>query len=109
MQKLMLETLSFLPFLLVQRNEDGTIALNLSMTEILRSVVVPVIIGVGSVLLTIQIMKKDIEFQATTLNRIETKMNSVCQEVSALTRELAIVKTRQDERLERERAMGIRR
>ena len=79
------------------------------MTEILRSVVVPVIIGVGSVLLTIQIMKKDIEFQATTLNRIEAKMNSVCQEVSALTRELAIVKTRQDERLERERAMGIRR
>ena len=109
MQKLIFETLSFLPFLIISRNEEGGISLNISMTEILRSVIVPVIIGVGSVLLTIQIMKKDIEFQATTLSRIELKMNSICEEVSTLTRELAVVKTRQEERLERERAIGIRR
>lgn len=109
MQKLIFETLTFLPFLIVNRSEDGAIKLNLSMTELLRSVIVPLIIGVGGVLLTIQVMKKDIEYQATTLARIENKMNAICTEVYAITTELAIVKTRQDERLERERATGLRR
>jgi hypothetical protein len=108
MQKTILEALSVLPFILITRNQDGSITFNLSMTEILRSVVVPLVIGIGGVLLTIQIMKKDIEFQAATLNRIETKMNSVCEEVSSLARELAVVKTKQDERIEREHAQGLR-
>jgi hypothetical protein len=109
MQKLIFDALSFLPFLIISRNQEGALSFSLSWSEVLRSVIVPFLIASITVMVTIEVMKKDIQFQAQSLSRMEAKLDSVCREITDMNRELAIVKTRQDERIERERAIGIRR
>jgi len=75
------------------------------MVDLMRTVITPLLIGAIGVFVTVQVMKKDIEFQATQLNRIESKVNIVCAEVVAIANTQAVIKARQDDRIEREKAM----
>lgn len=99
--------LSVIPFVMMSKH-DGETRFSISVPELLRSVLVPFIIGGLGVFVTVQMMKKDIEFQASTLARIEVQVSTLCKDFSTLKQEFAVVKTRQDERLEREAAQGIR-
>ena len=105
MQKLINDLLLCLPFLVFTRNDKGKLNFSISTIDLMRTVITPLLIGGIGVFVTVQVMKKDIEFHTTQLSRIEQQVNRVCAEVASIAQTQAVIKTRQDDRIEREKAM----
>ena len=103
------DVLLCLPFLVFTRNDKGKLNFSISAIDLMRTVVTPLLIGAVGVFVTVQVMKKDIEFHTTQLSRIETQVNRVCAEVSTIAQNQAVIKAKQDDRIERERIEKMKR
>jgi hypothetical protein len=87
---------------------DRLIDKRFGFADIMRTIIIPaIIVGLGAIS-TISVIRNDVAHIVLAATKMEQKVDALCSKISTMAEEMAVLKTRQDERLEREAASGIR-
>lgn len=104
--------LSTLPFFLITtKRENGTIgerSIHFNWPDFIRVVIVAVLGAVATTIITVRVLSVELGNLKEQNKQITEKLEQLGCKLSDMSERMAIVETRQAERIERERAMGIR-
>jgi hypothetical protein len=78
-------------------------------SQLLGTLVMIGLSALASSYLTSRDNTKDIQNISIAANKMETQVATMCDKIALINETLAVIKTRQDERLEREGVQGVRR
>jgi hypothetical protein len=95
-------------FMMVRKNGEDHPEMAFNWGDFIRTIVVALLVAGAGGLITIQVIKNDVGHIVNSANKMEIKVDNLCAKIGSMAEELAVVKTRQEERLEREAMEGIR-
>ena len=106
----LLGLLSFIPFVITDDDfPKGNRRVGFNWPDFLRTVFAALVVAGAGALVTIQVLKNDMQHIKEQNGEFRIKLEQTCSQISNMVERIAIVETRQQERLERERIQGLRR
>lgn len=89
-------------FVMVRQDKDEPPEMKFNASDFIRTLVVSFLVAIASSLVTVRVIQNDVSHIVTSATKMEAKVDILCNEINIISKELAIVKVRQDERLDRE-------
>ena len=112
MKNTLFEILQYFSLIAITVKENGITKIGFKFTEIFKVILVPLIVAVGSIFITLQVMQTRLDGYIIAGNEMKEKITKVCDtfiSYQLITAErLTALETRQRERIEREAAAGMR-
>jgi hypothetical protein len=109
MKKTLLEMLALMPFLLKTDLGNGGYGFKANIPEIVRTLIITVFVSACGAYITITKLEVNQAHIIESNKIMVERVDKACERIGYIAEGMAVIKTRQDDRLERERANGIRR
>ena len=115
MKDILLGALGYIPGILMtaRRCDDniseGRNSVKINWSQLLATLALMALSALASSYLMSRDNARDIQNISIAANKMEVQVSTMCDRITSISENLAVIKTRQDERLEREGAQGIRR
>ena len=117
MKDILIGALSYIPGIIMtsRRCDDEPpedregFPMKFNWSQLLGTLVIVILSALASSYITSRDNSKDIQHISTAANKMEAQVATMCDRIATINEAIAIIKTRQDERLEHEIARGLRR
>jgi hypothetical protein len=112
MKDILIGALGYIPGIIMTSRRQGdnldNNKIRLNWPQLFGTLIMIGLSALVSSYLTSRDNAKDIQNIAIAANKMELQVNTICDKLAVISESIAIIKTRQNERLERETTQGIR-
>jgi hypothetical protein len=95
-------------FMMIKRNDEQPPEMRFNWSDFIRTMVVAALVGVASSVVTVEVLKVRMDTMSESVTEIKLNYKDLCVKFGQMSEIVAIMKVRQDDRLERERETLLR-